>query len=410
MDILVVKSHIPSEITMGTDVVSYNLLRLLSLDNHVSLLGMTQSRGEQDQTGRLRGVCENVFTILAPHRKSPFHRLYYKVLNLLKLFFLFRSPEASYSTPRGLKMAMSRTTEEHHYDLVIIEYWYHAALRSYVRGNPRVVLLIHDAAFMDYHRRQELEESMLKRTFMRFFSRIKKWEELRSIAKFDQVLALSSKDIQHIREGGLDSERITFRTLPVSISAGGEHVSFRGRDEAIEDSLYFIGRLDRSDRPNNLDAVRFFLEKVYPRLEKIVPNVRFYIIGECPPGVREELLEMAPVHFQGFVDDPEKEVLKYRVCVAPLRIGSGIKIKILEAFCLGIPVVTTSVGAEGIDYFDTHYEAVRDGPGGFAEEVGRLLKDEDYYSRVRKSQRKYSQENLTLESNRKRVADAIMFS
>jgi glycosyltransferase involved in cell wall biosynthesis len=405
MKILLVKSVIPAGKRMGSDIVSYNLLRLLSLDHEVSFLGMAHSPEEVRDAGRLGEFCEEVFIVPAPNKRSLFHRLYYKFLNLTKLIFLLRSQEVSYNSPSCLKRKLADVTDRGGYDLVIIEYWHCALLRSHVRGIATAVLLIHDAAFMRDRRRMLVENSCWKRAFMRIYFRLKRREELRSVECFKNVLALSAADIDHIRqEGGERTRGISFQKIPVSVAADLEESACYAVSEEIPNSLYFIGSLDWF---NNLDAVLFFLERVYPHFKGMHDGLELYVVGNCGPRVHKRLQGLGPVRFAGFVRDTAEGLKKYRVCIAPIRVGSGIKIKILEAFILGKPVVTTSIGAEGISFFDDHADGVRDDPAAFAGEVIRLLSDDSYYNQVKDRQLKYARENLTVEANRKRIQDII---
>ena len=404
MEILLVKHLIPSVRKRGTDVVSYNLLRLLSLDHQVDFLGLAHSRSELKQADALREVCRGVFPVLAPNKRSVSHRMLYKVINTLKLVFMLRSYEVSYNTPRPLARMLSRVTRENHYDLVIIEYWHNALLKPYVSESSRTVLLIHDAAFVNNDRRLRVERSAFRRFFMRLYFKLKKWEEIRSIAMFKEVLALSPVDVQHIRNAGEELGEVSFREIPLSIANRTRDLIAETREEPIANSIYFIGSLDRF---NDFDAVLYFLEEVYPHLNSCIEECHFFIVGNCRARVKERLSNLAPVRFVGSVDEPAKHIMRYRACVAPIRVGSGIKIKVLEAFILGKPVVATSVAAEGIDFFDGNPESVQDTAEGFAAEIARLFGDEDYYNKVREDQRLYALEKLTVEGNRKRIGDII---
>jgi glycosyltransferase involved in cell wall biosynthesis len=403
MRILVVKSSIPTAARAGTDIVSYHLLRLLSLDHRVSFLGVAHSMQELEGTVALEPFCEGVHAVLAPNKRSFIHQLVYK------LWYLIRVPggqslQVSYSTPNCLKRKLISLTSEERYDLVIMEYWYTAPLKNLVRGGASTALLIHDAAFVEDERRAKIERNALKRTWLSLFHRFKKWEELSSIGRFENVFALSSADVRHIVQEGRGLGSVSFRKIPISVVERSEDLPSAPPLTLSRPSLYFIGNLRRY---NNYDAVIYFLEEIYPHLIDQLGEVDFAVVGGYTPHIRSQLLGMAPVHLMGYVDDIQSGLASYSVCVAPLRIGSGIKIKILEAFMLGKPVVTSSVGAEGIDFYDEHPWAVQDRPEAFAREVVRLLTEKGHYDRVKAHQRSYAVQHLTIESNRKPVAEIL---
>jgi glycosyltransferase involved in cell wall biosynthesis len=400
MNVLIVKSTVPFWGNRGTDVVSLNLAKLLSLDHRVSFLALAHSEHEYQRTPYLQGkTFEEIHIIPASNKTSIFHKLYYKILYIMKFFTILRSLEVSYNTPRSLKQALSKLTESNSYDIVIIEYWYCGILRSFVHGKAIPVLLIHDASFINNERHGSVERSMLKRIPIKLYHRFKKWEELKSISKFSNVLALSDADIQHIQKEEKKTGTLSFQKIPITMDELCQRAK-KDQNDIIENSLYFIGSMNRF---NNLDSVLFFFEEVYPYLQSSAVDVTFYIIGSCKASVRRKLEKFAPIQLVGIVDDLVKALSNYQICVAPLRIGSGIKIKILEAFALRKPVVTTSVGAEGIDFYEDHHQGVRDEPKSFAKEIEHLLRDVDYYNHVKEKQWQYAYENLTIQANRKKL-------
>ncbi len=402
--ILLVKTTIPSLGKTGSDIVSSHLLELLSRDHSVSFLGMAHSDAEKKSADALRAMCEDVHVILAPHKQSPLHRIFFKVLNILKLIFLLQSIEVSYHTPRLFRKTLSRLVKIGRYDLVIIEYWHNSLLERAVGGRSRTILFIHDAAFINNDRRLQVESSRLKRALMRPYFALKKREELRSIARFTDVFAISSADVRHIQAEGRKMGYVNFRVVPLSIISTPDVIKTHSDSDEIENSLYFIGSLNRY---NNFDAVFYFLEEIYQTLVNALGDVKLFVVGECKPSLKRALLKRAQIHFIGFLENPAKELSRYRVCIAPIRVGSGIKIKILEAFLLGKPVVTTAVGAEGIDFFDDNTAAVQDDPRKFSEEIVHLLTDESYYNRVRDKQMDFARSNLTVEANRPRFLEIL---
>jgi glycosyltransferase involved in cell wall biosynthesis len=405
MRILHVKSMIPTAGRSGTDIVSLNLLRLLSRDHDVTFLGLAHSAADREQAEELGGICREVVAVPAPNKRSIAHRAAYKALNLLKLLFLLRSPQVSYNAPGALRRELERLLERETFDLVLIEYWYDAALRSSIRGRAPSTLLIHDAAFVNDARRLRVEQQAFRRAAMRLFFRFKRWEELRAIASFDRVLAISEADVRAIRRAGPALEGVRFRILPLSIVSGPDDIAeVTDADAGADRSLYFIGGLGRI---NNADAVAWFLDEIRPHLERRVGPVDFTVLGGVSARLRRRLEAKGRIRFTGFVEDAAAHVRSFRVCVAPLRIGSGVKIKILDAFVQGRPVVTTSVGAEGIGFFEENPSAVQDDPRGFAEEVARLLTDPGHLRRVREGQRRWALEHLTIEANRERVGRTL---
>jgi GT2 family glycosyltransferase len=142
--------------------------------------------------------------------------------------------------------------------------------------------------------------------------------------------------------------------------------------------LLFIGNL--AHRPND-DAVLFFMREVYPRVRQKLPNVRLEIIGDNPSAAIA-VYNRGEVRVRGYVSDVEPYLRDARVFVAPLRFGAGIKGKVGEAMAHGIPVVTTSIGAEGFGLTHGLDVMIADDPESFAAVIQQLYSDQELWQRV----------------------------
>ena len=138
-------------------------------------------------------------------------------------------------------------------------------------------------------------------------------------------------------------------------------------------TILFAGAMDWYP---NQDAVSFFISKILPKLQELVPDSRFRIAGRCPPeGFRARFAGVPSVEFTGTVPDMRPEITKAAVCVVPLRIGSGTRMKILEAAAMAKAIVSTRIGAEGLDFMDDKEIILADGPEEFARAIADLLTD-----------------------------------
>jgi glycosyltransferase involved in cell wall biosynthesis len=126
----------------------------------------------------------------------------------------------------------------------------------------------------------------------------------------------------------------------------------------------------------NRDAVEFFVLAILPRLRVSVPEARFVVGGRNPSDeFRRRFAGLRDLEFTGTVPDMRAEIAKAAVCVVPLRIGSGTRLKILEAAAMAKPIVSTRVGAEGLDFVDGREIILADEPEAFAAAVAELLSD-----------------------------------
>ncbi|MEA3376634.1 MAG: glycosyltransferase family 4 protein [Chloroflexota bacterium] len=145
--------------------------------------------------------------------------------------------------------------------------------------------------------------------------------------------------------------------------------------------------------PPNVEGVLWFAREVWPRVVDQVPGVRFTVIGKDPPReVRELPARVRRVDVTGYVPDPEPYLAETAVFVVPLRAGGGMRVKIVDAWCWGVPVVSTSIGAEGIAAEEGRHVLVADEPAALADAVVRVLRDPALGRRLRENARRWVEE------------------
>lgn len=142
--------------------------------------------------------------------------------------------------------------------------------------------------------------------------------------------------------------------------------------------LLFVGNFSH---PPNVDALLYFCQEIYPRIRVRLPDVKLYVVGNNPPP-EIRALASEQVIVTGYVKDLSPYLKNARISVAPLRYGAGMKGKIGEALSWGLPVVTTTVGAEGMDLFNNEHVMIADDPELFADSVVRLYTDRDLWERL----------------------------
>ena len=142
----------------------------------------------------------------------------------------------------------------------------------------------------------------------------------------------------------------------------------------------------------NKDAVLYFYNEIFPLIKRAIPEVKFYVVGNQPPKNVIKLASSGDVVVTGRVEDVRPYFDKSAVFVCPLRSGSGMQAKILEAMAMGVPVVTTSLGFEALDAVAGRDILVADDPKRFAEEVIRLVKDRDLRQYIAQNARKLVEE------------------
>ena len=233
---------------------------------------------------------------------------------------------------------------------------------------PQAKVLFHtvDLHFLRMSREAELQSDKAKQKAADEM----KLRELAAIRAVDASIVHSTAELELLRPFLPDAKLHVF---PLIMDIKGTSKTFAERR-----NLVFVGGYQHTP---NVDAVQYFAEEVMPLLRKQLPGVRFYAVGSKPPADIQALAS-EDVIVTGFVEDLTPLLDKMRVSVAPLRYGAGIKGKIGTAMAVGLPVVATSLAAEGMSLTDDENILVADGTEAFANAVAKIYQDEALWNRI----------------------------
>jgi glycosyltransferase involved in cell wall biosynthesis len=253
-----------------------------------------------------------------------------------------------------------RLENDNTFSAVHFEFTAAACYLNYIKPGIWKIYSEHDLTWQALERKLE-KAGGLKRLLLRFeFIRQKKWELL-AIRRMDEVLVHNGKD-----KGLLLRENISgpvIKVIKPYINPAFKEVK-RGREE--RGAILFWGAMDRAE---NSDAAGWFIKDIFPGIISGFPGARLYIVG-ANPGESLKKSACGNIVVTGFVEDPLPYFEKACLAVAPLRLGAGVKVKVLEALSAGLPVVATGIGGEGIS--DPGL-IIADDPEEFIKEVLGIL-------------------------------------
>jgi glycosyltransferase involved in cell wall biosynthesis len=194
--------------------------------------------------------------------------------------------------------------------------------------------------------------------------------ELRLARASDLVWCNSSEDKKAV---ALEAPGVRIEVIPTI-----HPLHARGRSFAQREHLFFLGNL--AHRPNT-DAVHHLMRDIFPLVKKSLPAVKLYIVGD---NVTPEIAAYAApdVEVLGYVPDVEPLFRRCRLMVVPLRYGAGVKGKLGESLSYGLPVVTTTIGAEGFGLTDGLEALIADEPQAFASAVVRSYEQQELWERL----------------------------
>ncbi len=286
----------------------------------------------------------------------------------------------------GFSRYADRLARQGRFDLVQVE-WVEAALMMKKRNTP-MVLDAHDVITKPAERAAKKSGGIGVPAAWLKYAAVKAFER-RIVKKFDTVLTLSEYDRQYLlrMEPGL-------RTRTVPIPAGmdiGDRQFEREKNTILFLASYRYRRV-------NVDAALYFYRSVFPLVRKSIPGAVFIAAGYGPPEALKSLQENDPgVVVPGFVEDIEECYRKAAVFAAPILVGGGIIVKILDAMAAGTPVVTTSYGNEGIGAVPGRDLLVADDGDSFAASVVRVLADPEFAAELAANGRAFVRKNFSLD-------------
>jgi len=283
-----------------------------------------------------------------------------------------------------LGRAANRLLRAGGFDLLHVEYLETGLAIDRRSAVPKLVVAIDELARPAQHRLHLARGAASRMGAWLYWRAIGRLQS-RICRKFDRILTLSEHDRRTLVAR---DPTLSVGVLPFPFGLDPARVRDARRAPA---ELLFVGAMHRDA---NGDAVRWFHEEILPRVKTEVGDAHFTIAGAAPPAEIQRLAAEPGVEVTGFVESLEPLYARATVFVAPLRIAGGIAGKTLDALAAGCPVVTTTIGNDGIGATPGQHLLVADSPIDFAAAVTRLLLDPAQRDRLGESARRFAAERF----------------
>jgi polysaccharide biosynthesis protein PslH len=342
----------------GAKLRNYHLARVLSQRANVTLLAFGD---HHNSITELEKVYERAITV--PRRGGyTFDKIVLGAIGRTPL------PLLNYTT-EGMKQALAKLLAESHFDVIQVESIhlmnYLPLIRSTQRG-PLAICDWHNIESELMHQYSNRANDFARRAYARKTARLMKDSEKRALTEFDAHVAVSERDAERLRSINPHSD--------ISVIENGvDAVHFAGEHSGRKKRLVFVGSMDYHA---NIDGAISFARNVWPELQQKRPELIFTIVGRDPAPTVRQLSSVQGIEVTGSVEDVRPYYHEAVAAVIPLNVGGGSRLKILEAMAAGVPVVSTSQGAEGLEVQDDENILLADGPLQLAEAIARVLDDE----------------------------------
>jgi glycosyltransferase involved in cell wall biosynthesis len=370
MRILVVDEEIPWPLNSGKRLRTFNLLQSLASRHEIHFVCRQHQGTENNNPDALLRYGIQPHVVRDPILKKEGGRFY---LALLKNIISPYPYSVSSHYSEVLVRKVQKLAQELQFDLIHCEWTPYAInIRKLFASHPTLVDA-HNVEAMIWKRNYLVEKNLLKKAFIYL-----QWKKMAAFEKkffpqFTRCVAVSQQDAEIIKES-TQSNKVDVVSNGVDISYFSQSAS-PATSIAKAGDLVFTGSLDW--RPN-VDGILYFLEHIFPGFQQRYPGSVFHIVGRNPmPILFEKVNGLRNVNLAGMVEDVRPYMHQGAIYVVPLRVGGGSRLKILEAFSMELPVVATSVGAEGLDVVHRKHLLLADTPTDFIEAMDQLLQDKE---------------------------------
>jgi len=390
MKLLYICHRIPYPPNKGEKIRSYNILRYLAKRHEVYLAYLVDEPHDMEHLETLRSMVQGVYF-------DTIHNLTKKIRSGLTM--LGSKPiSVSYFYSQNLQRSIDNLLRKVEIDTIFCsssptaEYLF--SFQRY-NGKLRRSKWIMDLIDVDSHKWRQYAgkcKGVKRWVYLREAKSLRRYEK-RIAKEFDRLLLVSEA------ERDLFLQNISADNVFVMSNGVDLEYFSPGYDSRIVKtgrSLVFTGAMHY--RPN-IEGVEWFVEKVLPKIQKSIPDVTFYVVGNRPSPAVRRLAKKKGVKVTGYVEDVRDFLAAADVCVVPLRIARGIQNKVLEAMAMAKAVVCTPQALEGIKAVPGRDVLVEYGDEGFAASVIRLLTDHAFLERTGQLARQCVEEGYAWDAN-----------
>ena len=320
-----------------------------------------------------------------------------KPIEALKNLFSDKSYHVERFISEEFREKLIKILKKDRYDIVQLEMIYMAPYIETIRANSKalIVLRAHNVEHLIWDRIAKKTSFLPKKWYLNHLVRTLRDYELNAINKVDGIAAITYRDAAFFRgETAVPVIDVPFGVNPDDFTPNYEVNK--------QPSLYHIGSMNWM--PNE-EGIKWFLKKVWDKLQEREPNIKLNLAGRHMPKWLMNL-KKNNVKVWGEVPDAKEFIKDNDIAIVPLLSGSGIRIKIIESMAMGKTVITTMIGAEGIQYSEYNNIIIADNPTKIVETICRITKEPEELIRIGKNARKLVED---IYDNKKIIERLLIF-
>ncbi|MFC1922182.1 glycosyltransferase [Chloroflexota bacterium] len=378
MNILFLALEPPYPPNDGGRIRTYNIVKQVSKHHSVTLLTSFKQSSDDGELGELRQYCQEIYII---HPQPTISRSLINKIKDLKRRYPVALDE---HTSDEMRTTIESLVNIGRFDVIHIDQIY---LAQYVDlfGRLPSVLTHHNVESIAQRRWLWRRHDRFLPRWWGYWLEYYRWYryEIEVSGRFDALAVVSEQEAEYYKA--------RVQEVPVFVVPNGVDTNYFQPVNGINNppSLLFTGRMNYFP---NVDAMQWFCKEIYPLVRQEIPEVTLSIVGREPLAEIQSLDSPPSVVVTGEVDDVRPYFAQSSIFVVPLRFGSGTRLKILEAMALGLPVISTSMGSEGLDVTPGKDLLLADSSQEFASQIISLLKNKNSQIKMANSARQTVEE------------------
>lgn len=336
--ILFLTNLIPYPLDNGGKIKSYNTVKALSQNYSIDMICFCNEEYEKKHIKNISEIVDEIEvipkTVIRSASLKVFLYDYIKSLFSLKPYNIYKFFD------KRFKKALIKKLKENEYEFIYVD---HLPMMVYQKKikDQKVILDQHNVESLIFKRMIMNSENLVKK-ILGYFEYIKLKEfERSSLLKSNHVICLSEDDRKELLKLGLSKNKIS--VLPIHLTVYKNYEYKKVTNDVF--NILFLGSM--SWYPNQ-QGIKWFMEQVWPNISK--DRFKIYIVGSNPPDIIKKYHDNRNVFVTGYVENVDEYISKCNISIVPLFVGSGQRVKIIESFAKKIPVISTSIGAEGIKH------------------------------------------------------------
>ncbi len=385
--ILLISHDIPS-MSVGATIPIYHMIKNLSEQYDITLVCFNSKKYDIKP---LEKHLSNVILLDNPVYDSFKDQFTYTFKNMLSYDNLKMRSFFNYYYHPKMSETIKDTLENYEYDIIITD----MPMAFYVKNikKPKIVYAFDAVGDYNHHMAKKATSIQGKLYWYLNYMKIHQYEKCYN--KFDECIVVNNKDKKLLEH---------FIKTPISVVANGVDIEyFKNKNNRRIRQLIFVG--DMSTPPNN-DAVRYFVDEIYPLILREV-NIPFKIIGRNPTDYIKSLDSDPNITVTGSVDDIRKHLNPGSIFITPMISGTGIKNKILEAMSMNLTVISTKIGISGINAKNNHDFILADNPTEFKDAILQVYKDDKLNRKIAENARVFVKNNYSWQNASNKITHLI---